>query len=108
MSRKASRNARREIFARTQLAIFLASKLEFERGDDDDDDDDDDDGDDDGDDDDEDDDDDDDDVGPGLNVLGCRADMLGTNYNRLLKLKVNWRWGWVGVYGVQSLPLQYV
>ena len=53
MSRKASRNARREIFARTQLAIFLASKLEFERDDDDDNDDD-------------DDDDDDDDVGPGL------------------------------------------
>ena len=62
MSRKASRNARREIFARTQLAIFLASKLEFERDDDDDNDDDDDDDDN----DDDDDDDDDDDVGPGL------------------------------------------
>ena len=34
-----------------------------------------------------DDDDDDDDVG--LNVLGCRADILGTNCNKLLKLKIN-------------------
>ena len=29
----------------------------------------------------------DDDVG--LNVLGCRADILGTNWNKLLKLKIN-------------------
>ena len=35
----------------------------------------------------DDDDDDDDDVG--LNVLGCRADILGTNCNKLLKLKIN-------------------
>ena len=32
----------------------------------------------------------------GLNVLGCRADILETNCNKLLKLKINvWggRWG---------------
>ena len=40
----------------------------------------------------DDDDDDDDDVG--LNVLGCRADILGTNCNKLLKLKINRGWGW--------------
>ena len=36
---------------------------------------------------DDDDDDDDDDVG--LNVLGCRADILRTNCNKLLKLRIN-------------------
>ena len=30
----------------------------------------------------------------GLNVLGCRVDILGTNCSKLLKLNINWRWGW--------------
>ena len=42
-------------------------------------------------DDDDDDNDDDDDIG--LKVLGCRADILGTNCNRLIKLKIN---AWMG------------
>ena len=43
----------------------------------------------------------DDDVG--LNVLGYRADILGTKCNKLLKLKINGgRGGW------KSLQFQYV
>ena len=52
---------------------------------------------------------DDDDVGP--HVLGCRVDMLGTNCNKLLKLKTNGGWGCVGVgwgVGGESLQRQYV
>ena len=41
------------------------------------------------DDDDDGDDDDDDDDDVGLKVLGCRANILGTNCNKLIKLKIN-------------------
>ena len=30
----------------------------------------------------------------GLNVLGRRVDILGTNCSKLLKLNINWRWRW--------------
>ena len=46
--------------------------------------------------------DDDDDVG--LYVLGCRVDILGTNYTKLLKVKMSGGEGGVR----ESLWLQYV
>ena len=50
---------------------------------------------------DDDDDDDDDDGDEGLNVLGCRVDILGKNCNKLLKLRIIWGRGGM-------LQLQYV
>ena len=38
----------------------------------------------------------------GLNVLGCRADILGTNCNKLLKLKINGVGGGEGGGGGRS------
>ena len=50
--------------------------------------------------------DDDDDVR--LNVLGCRADILGTNCNKLLKLRINGMGVGVGVASASHSACNYV